>query len=83
MLVICPTDGKVVVIEKKCLIQSTLARKDYRYLFFMSPANVHVNPVGGVQCIIIRKYLVAWNLNHLHENERHSIVIPAIAPAIS
>jgi phosphatidylserine decarboxylase len=76
--IICPADGKVVVIEEahddeyfngKCLQVS----------IFMSPLNVHVNrnPVNG-EVVYSQyhpgKYLVAWHPKSSTENERHSVV---------
>ena len=77
--VICPADGKVVVIEET---EETEYFRDKRIQvsIFMSPANVHVNrnPIGGE----VRysqyhkgKYLVAWNPKSSTENERHSVVL--------
>lgn len=78
-LIICPADGKVVVIEE---IVDTEYFKDKRLQVsvFMSPANVHQNrnPVSGE--IVYNqyhkgKYLVAWDPKSSTENERHSVVI--------
>jgi phosphatidylserine decarboxylase len=77
--VICPADGKVVVIEE---ITDTEYFKDKRLQvsIFMSPANVHINRVpmsGKVEYSQYHKgkYLVAWNPKSSTENERHSVVI--------
>jgi phosphatidylserine decarboxylase len=77
--VICPADGKVVVIEE---ITDTEYFKDKRIQvsIFMSPANVHVNlcAVGGLvkySQYHAGKYLVAWHPKSSTENERHSVVI--------
>ncbi|MDR3715520.1 MAG: phosphatidylserine decarboxylase family protein [Puia sp.] len=78
-LIICPADGKVVVIEE---ITDTEYFKDKRLQvsIFMSPANVHrnLNPVGG-EVVYSQyhkgKYLVAWHPKSSTENERHSVVI--------
>ena len=77
--VICPADGKVVVIEE---ITDTEYFKDRRVQvsIFMSPANVHVNrnPMAGLvkySQYHAGKYLVAWNPKSSTENERHSVVI--------
>jgi phosphatidylserine decarboxylase len=77
--VVCPADGKVVVIEE---ITDTEYFHDRRLQvsIFMSPANVHrnVNPIGG-DVIYSQyhkgKYLVAWNPKSSTENERHSVVV--------
>ena len=78
-LVICPADGKVVVIEE---ITDEEYFKDKRLLIsiFMSPADVHQNrnPIGG-EVVYSKyhkgKYLVAWHPKSSTENERHSVVI--------
>ena len=77
--IICPADGKVVVIEE---IFDTEYFNDKRLQIsiFMSPANVHINriPMGG-EVLYSQyhkgKYLVAWNPKSSTENERHSVVI--------
>ena len=77
--IVCPADGKVVVIEE---ITDTEYFMDKRIQvsIFMSPANVHVNrnPVSGV----VRysryhpgEYLVAWHPKSSAENERFSVVL--------
>jgi phosphatidylserine decarboxylase len=77
--VICPADGKVVVIEE---ITDTEYFHDKRIQvsIFMSPANVHLNRIpmtGEVQYSQYHKgkYLVAWHPKSSTENERHSVVI--------
>jgi len=78
-LVICPADGKVVVIEE---IVDPEYFKDRRLQvsIFMSPANVHVNrnPMSG-EVVYNQyhkgKYLVAWHPKSSTENERHSVVL--------
>jgi phosphatidylserine decarboxylase len=78
-VIVCPADGKVVVIEE---------HRDEEYFhetrlqvsIFMSPANVHQNrnPVSG-EVVYNKyhkgKYLVAWHPKSSTENERHSVVI--------
>ena len=77
--VICPADGKVVVIEE-ILEEEYFKDKRLQVSIFMSPANVHVNrnPVSG-EVIYNKyhkgKYLVAWHPKSSTENERHSVVI--------
>jgi len=77
--VICPADGKVVVIEET-FDEEYFRDKRLQVSIFMSPANVHrnVNPVSG-EVVYDRyhkgKYLVAWHPKSSTENERHSIVI--------
>lgn len=77
--VICPADGKVVVIEEM-VDEEYFKDKRLQVSIFMSPANVHVNriPMSG-EVIYSQyhkgKYLVAWNPKSSTENERHSVVI--------
>lgn len=77
--VICPADGKVVVIEE-ITDKEFFNDKRIQVSIFMSPANVHVNrnPISGT----VRyskyhkgKYLVAWHPKSSEENERHSVVL--------
>src|ERR1700761_1339821 len=77
--VICPADGKVVVIEETT---ETEFLKDRRIQLsvFMSPINVHINrnPISGfVKYFKYHpgKYLVAWHPKSSTENERTTIVI--------
>jgi phosphatidylserine decarboxylase len=77
--VLCPADGKVVVIEET---QETEFLKDKRIQLsvFMSPINVHINrnPISGVVKYFKYnpgKYLVAWHPKSSTENERTTIVI--------
>ena len=77
--VICPADGKVVVIEET-VDGEYFKDKRLQVSVFMSPLNVHVNrnPISGD--VVYNqyhkgKYLVAWNPKSSTENERHSVVI--------
>ena len=77
--IICPADGKVVVIEE--VIDSEYFKdKRIQLSVFMSPANVHVNrnPVDG-EVVYNKyhkgKYLVAWHPKSSTENERWSVVV--------
>lgn len=77
--VICPADGKVVVIEETV---ETEYFKDKRLQvsIFMSPVNVHVNrnPVSGVVQYFKYhpgKYLVAWDPKSSTDNERTTVVV--------
>jgi phosphatidylserine decarboxylase len=77
--VLCPADGKVVVIEET---DETEFLKDRRIQIsvFMSPINVHVNrnPISGVVSYFKYhkgKYLVAWHPKSSTENERTTVVI--------
>jgi len=77
--IICPADGKVVVIEE-VFDEEYFKDKRLQVSVFMSPANVHVNrnPLNG-EVIYSKyhkgKYLVAWHPKSSTENERHSVVI--------
>lgn len=77
--IICPADGKVVVIEE-------VNEKEYlkgpcrQISVFMSPINVHINrnPISGLVTYVryhAGKYLVAWHPKASEENERTTIVI--------
>lgn len=77
-IVLCPADGKVVVIEE---VYEAEYFKDHRIQVsvFMSPINVHVNrnPINGI--VKYAKYhaglyLVAWHPKSSTENERTTIV---------
>ena len=77
--VICPADGKIVVIEE---VNEAEYFKDKRLQvsIFMSPTNVHVNrnPVSGTVKYVKYhpgKYLVAWHPKSSTENERNTVVI--------
>jgi phosphatidylserine decarboxylase len=78
-LVICPADGKVVVIEE-IVDEEYFKDKRLQVSIFMSPANVHQNrnPISG-EVVYSQyhkgKYLVAWHPKSSTENERHSVVI--------
>lgn len=78
-LIICPADGKVVVIEET---QETEYFNDKRIQIsiFMSPLNVHVNwnPISGITKYVkyhAGKYLVAWHPKSSTENERTTVVV--------
>ncbi len=77
--IICPADGKVVVIEET-EDQEYFKDKRLQVSIFMSPANVHVNRVPMSGEVVYSqyhkgKYLVAWHPKSSTENERHSVVI--------
>lgn len=77
--IICPADGKVVVIEE-IVDQEFYKDKRIQVSIFMSPANVHVNrnPISGLvkyKQYHKGKYLVAWHPKSSTENERCSAVI--------
>lgn len=76
---ICPADGKVVVIEET---EEGEYFKDKRLQvsIFMSPVNVHINrnPMSGVVKFFKYhpgKYLAAWNPKSSTENERTTVVV--------
>lgn len=78
-LIICPADGKVVVIEEITDVEYFKDRR-LQVSVFMSPANVHQNrnPISGD--VVYNqyhkgKYLVAWDPKSSTENERHSVVL--------
>ncbi len=77
--IVCPADGKVVVIEEIMELEY-FNDKRIQVSIFMSPANVHVNlnPISGVvkySQYHAGKYLVAWHPKSSLENERHTTVI--------
>jgi phosphatidylserine decarboxylase len=77
--IVCPADGKVVVIEEIVDVEY-FKDKRIQLSVFMSPANVHQNrnPISG-EVVYNKyhkgKYLVAWHPKSSTENERHSVVI--------
>jgi len=77
--IICPADGKVVVIEE-VIDEEYFKDKRIQVSVFMSPANVHVNrnPMSG-EVIYNQyhkgKYLVAWHPKSSTENERWSVAV--------
>jgi len=78
-MLICPADGKVVVIEET---EEGEYFKDKRLQvsIFMSPVNVHINrnPISGVVKFFKYhpgKYLAAWNPKSSTENERTTVVV--------
>ena len=77
--ILCPADGKVVVIEE---VTESEYFKDRRIQvsIFMSPMNVHANynPISGLMKYV--KYhpglfLVAWHPKSSTDNERTTMVI--------
>jgi phosphatidylserine decarboxylase len=77
-LIICPADGKVVVIEE---VEETEYFNDKRIQIsiFMSPMNVHANwnPISGITKYYKYhpgKFLVAWHPKSSTENERSTVV---------
>lgn len=77
--VICPADGKVVVIEET-VEGEYFKDKRLQVSIFMSPVNVHINrnPISGVVKFFKYhpgKYLAAWNPKSSTENERTTVVV--------
>lgn len=77
--VICPADGKVVVIEETEETEF-LKEKRIQVSVFMSPLNVHINrnPISGIVKYYKYhpgKFLFAWNPKSSTENERTTIVL--------
>ena len=77
--IICPADGKVVVIEET-FEPEYYKENRLQVSIFMSPLNVHVNrsPMAGVVKYMKYhpgKYLVAWHPKSSTENERTTLVI--------
>lgn len=78
-VILCPADGKVVVIEET---EETEYFHDRRLQvsIFMSPTNVHVNrnPISGIVSYFKYhpgKFLVAWHPKSSTENERTTVVV--------
>ena len=77
--ILCPSDGKVVVIEEVDEPE-VFGDKRIQVSIFMSPLNVHVQwaPMAGKVTHAIYhagKYLVAWHPKSSAENERTTLVI--------
>ena len=78
-VILCPADGKVVVISE-VLENEYFHENRIQVSIFMSPLNVHVNryPVSG-EVSYFRyhpgKYLVAWHPKSSELNERSTVVI--------
>lgn len=80
--IICPADGKVVVIEE-AVETEYFKDKRIQISIFMSPLNVHANfnPIAGlVKYVKYHKglFLVAWHPKSSTDNERSTIVIEHI-----
>jgi phosphatidylserine decarboxylase len=77
--VVCPADGKVVVIEET-VEEEYFKDTRVQVSIFMSPFNVHANwyPLPGkVKYVKYHpgKFLVAWHPKSSTENERSTIVV--------
>ncbi len=77
--IICPADGKIVVIEE---VEEPEFFKDVRrqVSIFMSISNVHINwyPIQGVVKYVkyhAGKYMVAFHPKSSTENERNTVVV--------
>jgi phosphatidylserine decarboxylase len=77
--IMCPADGKVVVIEE---VEETEYFNDRRIQvsIFMSPLNVHANynPISGVVKYVkyhAGLFLVAWHPKSSTDNERSTMVV--------
>lgn len=76
--IICPADGKVVVIEETT-DEEYFKSKRLQVSIFMSPLNVHVNRNAVSGEVVYSqyhagKYMAAWHPKSSTENERHSVV---------
>lgn len=77
--IVCPADGKVVVIEETTENEYFNDRR-IQVSIFMSPLNVHANyyPISGlVEYVKYNKglFLVAWHPKSSTDNERSSVVV--------
>jgi phosphatidylserine decarboxylase precursor-related protein len=78
-IILCPADGKVVVIEET-EENEYFHDKRIQVSIFMSPVNVHVNrnPISGVVTFFKYhpgKFLVAWHPKSSTDNERTTVVV--------
>lgn len=78
-VILCPADGKVVVIEE-AEEQEYFKDRRIQVSIFMSPVNVHVNrnPVSGIVSFFKYhpgKFLVAWHPKSSTDNERTTVVV--------
>ena len=76
--IICPADGKVVVMEEITDVEYFKDRR-IQVSIFMSPLNVHLNRNAVSGDVVYShhhkgKFLAAWNPKSSTENERHSVV---------
>jgi phosphatidylserine decarboxylase len=77
--IVCPADGKVVVIEE-VMETEFFNEKRIQISIFMSPLNVHANynPIKGiVKYVKYHKglFLVAWHPKSSTDNERSTFVV--------
>lgn len=78
-IILCPADGKVVVIEET-EENEYFHDKRLQVSIFMSPVNVHVNrnPISGLVTFFKYhpgKFLVAWHPKSSTDNERTTVVV--------
>ncbi|WP_312186983.1 phosphatidylserine decarboxylase family protein [Sphingobacterium sp.] len=78
-IILCPADGKVVVIEET-EENEYFHDKRIQVSIFMSPVNVHVNrnPISGLVTFFKYhpgKFLVAWHPKSSTDNERTTVVV--------
>ncbi|WP_286734120.1 MULTISPECIES: phosphatidylserine decarboxylase family protein [Sphingobacterium] len=78
-VILCPADGKVVVIEET-EENEYFHDKRIQVSIFMSPVNVHVNrnPISGLVTFFKYhpgKFLVAWHPKSSTDNERTTVVV--------
>ena len=77
--ILCPADGKVVVVSKT-IEEEYFKDERIQVSIFMNPLNVHINryPVNG-EVVYLKyhpgKYVVAWHPKSSLENERTTVVI--------
>jgi phosphatidylserine decarboxylase len=81
--VVCPADGKIVVIEET-VEDEYFKDKRLQVSVFMSPFNVHANwyPISGkVKYVKYHpgKFLVAWHPKSSTENERSTVVVESVS----
>lgn len=77
--ILCPADGKIVVIEEVDE-KEFFNEKRIQVSIFMSPLNVHLNrfPISGIIKYVNYyrgKYLVAYHPKSSYENERTAVII--------
>lgn len=78
-IILCPADGKVVVIEET-EENEYFHDKRIQVSIFVSPVNVHVNrnPISGLVTFFKYhpgKFLVAWHPKSSTDNERTTVVV--------
>lgn len=84
--VLCPADGKIVVIEET-LEKEYFKDQRKQISIFMSVTNVHINwyPLEGIIAYVkyhAGQYLVAWHPKSSELNERNTVVVEGNKGAI-